>query len=54
MHVTITIFWVLAICLLAQSVAVLFGTSNFLRYVRRSRSRLLNNFTPPVALLIPC
>jgi cellulose synthase/poly-beta-1,6-N-acetylglucosamine synthase-like glycosyltransferase len=54
MHVTITIFWVLAICLLAQCVAVLFGTLYFLRYLRRSRSRPLNNFTPPVALIIAC
>jgi hypothetical protein len=53
-HVTITIFWVLAILLLAQSVAALFGTFNFLRFMRRSRSRPLNNFTPPVALIIAC
>ena len=54
MHVTITIFWVMGIGLLAQSVALLFGTFNFLRYMRRSRSRPLNNFTPPVAVIIPC
>ena len=54
MHVTITIFWVMGIGLLAQSVALLFVTFNFLRYMRRSRSRPLNNFTPPVALIIPC
>jgi cellulose synthase/poly-beta-1,6-N-acetylglucosamine synthase-like glycosyltransferase len=54
MHLTITIFWVLAIWLLAQSAAGLFGSFNFLRYMRRSRSRPLNNFTPPVALIIPC
>jgi ceramide glucosyltransferase len=54
MHATITIFWVLAICLLAQCVAVLLGTFYFLRYMRRSRSRPLSNFTPPVALIIPC
>jgi cellulose synthase/poly-beta-1,6-N-acetylglucosamine synthase-like glycosyltransferase len=52
--VTITIFWVLAVLLLAQSLAALFLTFGFLRYFRRSRSRPLGNFTPPVALLIPC
>ena len=54
MHVTITIFWVLAIWLLARNVGLLFVTFNFLGYVRRSRSRPLNNFTPPVALIIAC
>jgi cellulose synthase/poly-beta-1,6-N-acetylglucosamine synthase-like glycosyltransferase len=54
MHLTITIFWVLAIWLLAQSAAGLFVAFNFLRHMRRSRSRPLNNFTPPVALIIPC
>ena len=54
MHVAIRIFWALGIGLSAQSVAVLFVTFNFLRYMRRSRSRPLNNFTPPVALIIPC
>ena len=54
MPVTIAIFWVLAILLLAQSGAVLYGTFYFLRYMRRSRSRPLNNFTPPVALIIAC
>ena len=38
MPVTIAIFWVLAILLLAQSGAVLYGTFYFLRYMRRSRS----------------
>jgi cellulose synthase/poly-beta-1,6-N-acetylglucosamine synthase-like glycosyltransferase len=54
MHLTISIFWVLAIWLLAQNLAFLFIPFNFLRYMRRSRSRPLNNFTPPVALIIPC
>ena len=54
MHVAIRIFWALGIGLLAQSVAVLFVTFNFLRYMRRSRSRPLNDFTPPVALTIAC
>ena len=54
MHVAIGIFWVLGIGLLAQSVAVLVITFDFLRYMRLSRSRPLNNFTPPVALIIPC
>ena len=54
MHVAIRIFWVLGIGLLAQNLALLFVTFKFLRYMRRSRSRPLNNFTPPVALIIPC
>jgi cellulose synthase/poly-beta-1,6-N-acetylglucosamine synthase-like glycosyltransferase len=52
--VAIRIFWVLGIGLLAQSVAVLLWTLNFLRYVRRNRSWPWNNFTPPVALIIAC
>ena len=54
MHVAIRIFWALGIGLLAQSVAALFGGFSFLRYMRLSRSRPLNNFTPPVAVIIPC
>jgi cellulose synthase/poly-beta-1,6-N-acetylglucosamine synthase-like glycosyltransferase len=54
MHVAIRTFWALGIGLLAQRAAVLFVTFDFLRYIRRSRSRPLNNFTPPVALIIPC
>ncbi len=54
MHVALGIFWVLGIGVLAQSAAGLFVTFDFLRYLRRSRSRPLNNFTPPVALIIPC
>jgi hypothetical protein len=54
MHLAITIFWVLAVLLLAQSVAALFLTFKSLRYFRRSRSQPFNNFTPPVALIIPC
>ncbi|MGO8733443.1 MAG: glycosyltransferase [Terriglobia bacterium] len=54
MHVAIRIFWALGIGLLAQGVAVLFGTLNWRRYVRPKRFRPLNNFTPPVALIIPC
>jgi cellulose synthase/poly-beta-1,6-N-acetylglucosamine synthase-like glycosyltransferase len=53
MYVTLRIFWVLAIGLLAQSVAVLFVTYNFLRFLRQSRARTLSNFTPQVALIIP-
>jgi cellulose synthase/poly-beta-1,6-N-acetylglucosamine synthase-like glycosyltransferase len=54
MHVAIRIFWVLGIGLVAQSAAILFGTFNFLRYMRLSRSRPLNSFTPPVAVIIAC
>jgi cellulose synthase/poly-beta-1,6-N-acetylglucosamine synthase-like glycosyltransferase len=54
MHVAIRIFWALGIVLLAQGVGLLFGTLNFLRYMRWSRSRPLNKFTPRVALIIPC
>jgi cellulose synthase/poly-beta-1,6-N-acetylglucosamine synthase-like glycosyltransferase len=54
MHVAIRIFWALGIVLLAQSAGALFVTFNFLRYMRRSRSRPLNDFTPPVALIIAC
>ena len=54
MHVAIRIFWALGIGLLAQSVVVLHWTLNFLRYVRRNRSRPWKSFTPPVALIIAC
>jgi len=54
MHMAIRIFWALGIGLLVQGVAVLFGTLNWRRYVRPKRFRALNNFTPPVALIIPC
>jgi hypothetical protein len=54
MYVAIRIFWALGIGPLAQSVAALFGTFSFLRYIRLSRSRSLNNFTPPLAAIIAC
>ena len=54
MHAAITIFWALGIGLLAQNAVGLLVPFQFLRYMRRSRSRPLNNFTPPVALIIPC
>jgi cellulose synthase/poly-beta-1,6-N-acetylglucosamine synthase-like glycosyltransferase len=52
--VAIGVFWALGIGLLAQSVGALFGGFRFLRYMRLSRSRPLNNFTPPAAVIIPC
>ncbi len=54
MHVAIGVFWALGIGLLAQSVAALFRGFRFLRYMRLSRSRPLNDFTPPAAVVIPC
>ena len=54
MHVAIRIFWALGIGLLAQSVAALFDGFRFLRYVRLSWRRPLNDFTPPVTVIIPC
>jgi len=53
-HVAVGVFWALGIGLLAQGAAALFGGFRFLRYMRLSRSRPLNNFTPPAAVIIPC
>src|SRR5208337_1459633 len=53
-QVAIRIFWALGIGLLAQSVAALFDGFSFLRNVRLSRCRPLNDFTPPVTVIIPC
>lgn len=44
----------MGIGLLAQSVGALFSGFRFLRYMRLSRSRPLNDFTPPPAVIIPC
>jgi ceramide glucosyltransferase len=54
MQVAIRIFWALGIGLLAQSAAALFDGFSFLRNVRLSRCRPLNDFTPPVTVIIPC
>jgi cellulose synthase/poly-beta-1,6-N-acetylglucosamine synthase-like glycosyltransferase len=44
----------MGIGLLAQSVGALFSGFRFLRYMRLSRSRPLNNFTPLAGVIIPC
>jgi cellulose synthase/poly-beta-1,6-N-acetylglucosamine synthase-like glycosyltransferase len=54
MTTTITIFWAMAFLLLGQRLFSLINTYNFLRSLRRSRSKPRNEFTPPVALIIPC
>jgi cellulose synthase/poly-beta-1,6-N-acetylglucosamine synthase-like glycosyltransferase len=54
MQLALKIFLPLGIGLLAQSAAALFDGFSFLRYVRLGRRRLLNNFTPPAAVIIPC
>src|SRR5271157_92172 len=53
-QVAIRIFWALGIGLLAQSVAALFDGYSFLRNVRLSWCRPLNDFAPPVTVIIPC
>jgi cellulose synthase/poly-beta-1,6-N-acetylglucosamine synthase-like glycosyltransferase len=54
MTTTITIFWAMAFLLLGQRLFSLISTYKFLRSLRRSRSKPRNDFTPSVALVIPC
>jgi cellulose synthase/poly-beta-1,6-N-acetylglucosamine synthase-like glycosyltransferase len=54
MATTITVFWAMAFLLLGQRLFSLINTYNFLRSLRRSRLKPRNDFTPPVALIIPC
>ncbi len=49
-----TVFLVMGILLLAQSVLALLDGYRFLRYVRRSFRQPLPDYTPPAAIVIPC
>jgi ceramide glucosyltransferase len=54
MPAAIKIFLTLGILLLAQSVWALLDGYRFLRYVRQSRRKPREGYTPPAAVVIPC
>ena len=54
MNLAMKIFLVLGALLLAQSLWSLIDGYRFLGYVRASRGRPPGDFTPPIALVIPC